>query len=208
MALHGLLHNRTARVSQYYFTAQGWRRASRPGLCFGHILRQLVFDGAPSVNLTGTDIRQEFIKLGYELFRDRDTFEAKFVTGDILDDRDEGLAILDGKFDIIHAAAFFHLLDWSTQVKNGARLVQLFKPGTRSALLVGRQIGSRQPLRVEQSVEKGERTYLHNIETMQDMWNVIGEDTGTIWEVTGRVVDSAFDGLDRTFVEFAAKMLR
>lgn len=176
------------------------------GCCFGHILRQIVFDGAPSNNLAGTDLRPEFIELGYELFRDRDTFKAKFVMGDILDEHNAGLAILDGEFDIIHAAAFFHLFDWSTQVKIGERLVRFFKPGTSNALLVGRQIGSRQPLRVEQSERRGDKTYLHNIETMQGMWNVIGANTGTRWEVTGRVVDSAFDGLDRTFVEFAVKM--
>lgn len=176
------------------------------GCCFGHILRQIVFDGAPSDNLAGTDLRPEFIELGYELFRDRDTFEAKFVTGDILDAKNAGLATLDGDFDIIHAAAFFHLFDWSTQVKIGERLVRFFKPGISNALLVGRQIGSRQPLRVEQSEERGEKTYLHSIETMQGMWNVIGANTGTRWEVTGRIVDSAFDGLERTFVEFAVRM--
>ncbi|ROV92283.1 hypothetical protein VSDG_07237 [Cytospora chrysosperma] len=127
------------------------------GCCFGHILRQIVFDGAPSDNLAGTDLRPEFIELGYELFRDRDTFEAKFVTGDILDANNAGLATLDGDFDIIHAAAFFHLFDWSTQVKIGERLVRFFKPGTSNALLVGRQIGSRQPLRVEQSEKRGEK---------------------------------------------------
>lgn len=86
------------------------------GCCFGHIMRQIVFDGAPSENLTGTDLRPEFIELGYELFRDRAIFKSDFVTGDILDEDDEGLASLNGRFDVVHAAAFFHLFDWSTQV--------------------------------------------------------------------------------------------
>lgn len=177
------------------------------GCGFGHILRQIASDGAPSDNMAGTDLRAEFIELGYELFRDRDTFEGLFVTGDILGENEENLGRLDGKFDIIHAAAFFHLFDWSTQVKVGERLVRFFKRGTRSALLVGRQIGSRRPLRIEQSELMGEKTYLHNIETMQGMWNVIGANTGTSWEVTGRVVESAFDGLDRTYVQFAVGMV-
>lgn len=61
---------------------------------------------------------------------------------------------------------------------------------------------------MKQGEAKGERTYLHNIETLQAMWNVIGANTGTTWDVTGRVVDSAFDGLDRTFVEFAIRLVR
>lgn len=53
------------------------------GCAFGYVLRQLASDGAPAANLMGTDLRQGFLDLGYELFKDRDTFEGKFLAGDL-----------------------------------------------------------------------------------------------------------------------------
>lgn len=35
-------------------------------------------DGAPAENIYGTDVESEFMDLGYELFRDRDTLESFF----------------------------------------------------------------------------------------------------------------------------------
>lgn len=39
-------------------------------------------DGAPAANLIGTDIQQGFLDLGYDLFKDHDTFEGRFMAGD------------------------------------------------------------------------------------------------------------------------------
>jgi len=47
------------------------------------------------------------VSLGYELFRDKGTFPARFVTGDIF--VPDQLAALDGQFDMVHTASFFHL---------------------------------------------------------------------------------------------------
>ncbi|KAK4222798.1 hypothetical protein QBC38DRAFT_459999, partial [Podospora fimiseda] len=40
------------------------------GCCFGQNLRQLAYNNVPQKNLIGLDLRQEFIDLGYESFRD------------------------------------------------------------------------------------------------------------------------------------------
>ena len=56
------------------------------GCCFGQDLRRLVADGAPSRNLCGMDCNATFIDLGYDLFLDRETFEATFVVSDFLND--------------------------------------------------------------------------------------------------------------------------
>ncbi|KAK0649516.1 hypothetical protein B0T16DRAFT_492134 [Cercophora newfieldiana] len=144
--------------------------------CVGQALRQLAFDGAPQENLRGFDLRRDFIELGYDLFRDRDTFRVPFATGDALDPADKGLSGLDGTVDIIHAAAFFHLFGWDEQVRLGERLVRFFKEGIENAVVLGRQVGTPEP--------GGERgRYLHNEGSMQRLWDEIGERTGTRWKV-------------------------
>jgi ubiquinone/menaquinone biosynthesis C-methylase UbiE len=171
--------------------------------CFGHILRQLAFDGAPATNLVGADLRPEFVELGYELFRDKDTFGAQFVTGDVLAPTDAGLATLDGKFDIVHTASFFHLFGWDDQVKVGERLVRFFKPGAK-ALVLGRQVGRREPLSLEAYQQQEEKRYHHNVATLQNLWDVIGERTGTRWKATGQLIsDATLDDAARVILRFA-----
>jgi 2-polyprenyl-3-methyl-5-hydroxy-6-metoxy-1,4-benzoquinol methylase len=42
------------------------------GCCFGQEIRQLISDGVPAENCYGSDLRQEFIDLGYDRVQDRD----------------------------------------------------------------------------------------------------------------------------------------
>lgn len=55
------------------------------GCCLGHDIRKLVFDGVPGENLAGVELRQGYIDLGYEFFRDKDTLGAKMYQGDVLE---------------------------------------------------------------------------------------------------------------------------
>lgn len=158
------------------------------GCAFGYVLRQLAVDGAPAANLIGTDLQQGFLDLGYDLFKDRDTFEGKFLAGDLLNPDDHSLDEINGKVDIIHAAALFHLFDWEDQVKLGIRLVKFFKKGANKAMVVGRQIGTLYPLdRATYKEEDGPSWYRHNLETWQDIWDEIGDKTGTEWKVSGTI---------------------
>lgn len=164
-------------------------------------------DGAPAANLTGTDLRPEFVELGYELFRDRDTFGGAFVTGDILDPSDGALAGLDGRFDVVHSASFFHLFGWDDQVRVGERIVKFFKPGAK-ALVLGRQVGTFEPLSLEEyRAQGGEGRYHHNVETLQKLWDVIGEKTGTRWKVTGEMFDFNFEEVFRVIIRFVVSKL-
>lgn len=166
------------------------------GCCFGQVLRQLAFDGAPAANLAGTDLRREFIDLGYSLFRDDPTrFPAKFATGDIFEPNDASMESLDGGYDVIHAASFFHLFSWDEQVRVGERMVRFLKPGAKGMVL-GRQVGTRQP-----ATDAGGR-YVHNVESFQKLWDTIGEKTGTKWKVTGEVRDSETVWVSRALLEF------
>lgn len=176
------------------------------GCAFGYVLRQLVMDGAPAANLIGADIQQGFLNLGYDLFKDRDTFEGKFLAGDLLNPDDHSLDEINGKVDIIHAAALFHLFDWEDQVVLGTRLVKFFKKDASKAMIVGRQIGTLYPRnRATYKNEDGPGWYRHNLETWQDLWDEIGEKTGTKWKVNGTIREmqqSAQGSLGRVGLNF------
>jgi len=67
------------------------------------------------------------------------------------------------------------------------RLVKFFKPDAKKALVLGRQIGNLHPLDPIAHAEQGLGWYRHNMETWQQLWDVIGEKTGTKWVATGTV---------------------
>ena len=149
------------------------------GCCFGQDIRRLVADGVPHENLYGADLRLEFLELGYELFQDKGRLKAHFLEADVfeVDDEAEGgkeLRKLDGTIDIIHAASFLHLFAWEEQVQAGMRMVRLM---TKNSLVLGRQAGTMKP------GEYARSRYVHDPDSLQKLWDVIGEKTGTKWKV-------------------------
>ena len=180
----------------------GGDRLLDAGCCFGYVLRQLATDGAPMTSLVGSDLEQQFLDLGYDLFRDRDTFGGLFVAGDMLSlgsekekvgDRDQGenedtlktdqLTALNGTFDIVHAASFFHLFSWEDQVRLGERMMRFFRTAHRTIssgeprLLICRQIGNIAPVSREMLAARGEYRFHHNPTTLQQLWDEIGART-------------------------------
>jgi SAM-dependent methyltransferase len=75
------------------------------GCRFGQELRKLASDGVLDSHLYGADLRSEFFTLGYKLFRDQSTLNAKFIAAEIFDPV-LPLGELDGKIDIIYAGNF------------------------------------------------------------------------------------------------------
>ncbi|KAJ4397042.1 hypothetical protein N0V93_001266 [Gnomoniopsis smithogilvyi] len=181
------------------------------GCCFGHVLRQLALSGVPAENLAGADVHKEFIDLGYELFQDRDRFQARFVVGDVLNSS-PSLDSLDGQFSIIHASSFFHLFGWDDQVKIGTRLVRFFQPESTTAMVVGRQVGRYEAPSVEawreeqaRGVEGKSKNYHHDLKSWQLMWDEIGGKTGTMWEVSGEFFSRVADGIASPILQYTVK---
>ncbi len=110
-----------------------------------------------------------------------------------MDPENQSLKVLDGRFDIIHAASFFHLFGWDEQVKVGERIVKFLKPDVKNSFVLGRQVGTREPLTLEAYREKGERRYLHDVKTFQALWDEIGAKTGTKWKAGGELVETWFE---------------
>ncbi|KAJ5747909.1 uncharacterized protein N7511_009605 [Penicillium nucicola] len=151
------------------------------GCAVGQELRQLVFDGVPSENLYASDLRQDFFDIGYDLFNDHDSLKSQFIMADIFDDNSDLVKALSNGINIVNAASFFHLFDWDRQVTIAKRLIGLLhdQPGS---LLVGRQVGRVDPPPPEKKNEAGYR-YRHDPSTWKKLWEQVGAETGTEWEV-------------------------
>lgn len=147
--------------------------------CFlGQDLRALVVDGAPSNNFYGIDIVSHW-ELGYEMFRDREKFSARFIEGDILVPN-AAMQDLAGKMDVISMMSMLHAWDWETQVRALREVVKL--SSDKGGMVVGFQVGS-EGLRDRTGTHLGDssRVYWHSPESFQEMWDQVGKETETKW---------------------------
>lgn len=178
---------KSKRYSELVTRIKGGHKLLDIGCCFAQDLRKLVYDGAPSENLWGTDIMAGFFDSGYELFLDKDTLRSKFLAADALDP-DSSLNQLDGKIDIIYAGFFFHLFTWEQQVSIAERLIRILKP-VPGSLIMGKQTG-KTVADTEIVRMKGVGAFWrHNAESFAKMWNQAGERTGTKWTVNTALID-------------------
>ena len=145
------------------------------GCCFGQDIRKLVFDGAPATSLTGAELEQVFIDLGYELFNDKTTLPSKFISGDIFAKGAYGLE--NGSFDFVHAGSFFHQFTWDEQKEAVTKCLHLLKvkPGS---MLLGRQIATDEPGVIKHKSLRSGEAYNHSIETFQKLVDEVIEATG------------------------------
>lgn len=151
------------------------------GCGLGQSIRQMRFLGVDDNRLCALDIQPQFIELGYEMFRDKDTLNATFAVGDLIDPDNHGFDNLLGKATIIHADSFFHLFGWNQQLYAATRLVRFLQPGIRNALIYGRQVGST--LTEIQSTTEGNGPYIHNQKSLQQLWDEVAKFTGINWYV-------------------------
>ncbi|KAG0650565.1 Methyltransferase trt5 [Hyphodiscus hymeniophilus] len=158
------------------------------GCCFGQELRRVAFDGAPTESLYGCDLRPEFFDLGYKLFRDKETLKSKFLAVDIFDSS-SALSSLYGKVDIIYAGSFLHLFEYAKQVEVCKQIVKLLKD-TKGSLLLGRQVGNLDAGNIVRDTNTARTVFSdadlrirHNNESFKNMWDEVGEATGTKWRV-------------------------
>jgi len=157
------------------------------GCCFAQELRHLVREGIPSTQLYGFDLKPRFIEFGYDLFRDRDLFQATLLVGDVLAEPGSkgsgGLDTLVGEMDVVFASSFLHLWDWADMKVVAKRLVA-FTRQAPGAVVLGRQLGSLTAGSRSMPMEGGS-SYWHNVESMREFWEEVGEETETRWAVEG-----------------------
>ncbi|KAH7319698.1 hypothetical protein B0I35DRAFT_217887 [Stachybotrys elegans] len=162
------------------------------GCGVGQVLRQLRAEGVNDSQLYGTDIEPRLVDLGYDLFQDRHQLNARFVFGDVVDPDDTRFTTLRGKITMVHATSFFHLFNWVQQLYIGKRIVGFLKPGTRNAVIFGRQMGTTKP---SDSAVRSAAPYLHDGLSFQRLWDEIGRMTRTKWLVQLTALDEPVDDL-------------
>jgi len=170
---------------------KGGARLLDVGCCVAQDLRKLVLDGAPASNLWGLELNPAFVEYAFDLFGDRDTFKAHFITGvDVMDVNNAELKPLEGSVDICQVNAFLHLWDLEGQKRVCERLVQLMTPAP-GALIVGKHIGRVDAQEVPTPVSSpGVKTmFQHNEESFAKMWEEVGRSTGTKWKVSAELLE-------------------
>lgn len=138
------------------------------------------------MNLYGTDLRQEYLDLGYDLFQDRSKLKSTFFAADAFKPN-EALTSLEGQLSIIYTGSFFHLFDFDGQFEIAKLVVRLLKPEPGSMLL-GRQVGNVHPGEYTRPGYRGEhKRFRHDDRTWREMWERVGQETGSRWEVEARM---------------------
>lgn len=132
----------------------------------------------PADNLYAVDLENQFIDLGYELFKDRETLKAHFMTADLVR-RPEALKELEGTVDVCYAASFLHLFDYPTQLQLCILVTKLLKP-IKDSVFLGRQVGSIKA-RDRERTASGQIMRAHDAQSWKDMWEEVGKETGTRW---------------------------
>jgi hypothetical protein len=135
----------------------------------------------------------DFINLGYELFRDRETLQSEFIAADIFD-LESPLKQLHGKIDIINASAFFHLFSRDEQLQIARQCVKIMRPKAGS-LLVGRQ--RAQVIGGDTTGNFGPSSkYWHSAESWKQFWADIAAETDIQFEVDVVMMGEKFEALE------------
>lgn len=154
------------------------------GTCLGQDLRKLIYDGAASQNLFGCDVFFQFENVGYELFRDRETFLDRLIVADLFDTEPDGALVeTEGTWDMINITMFLHAFDWDTQIRACKRILRPLSQKPAS-MVIGAQTGSTEPgehvLKPPFAVEGQRKTvYRHSQQTFIEMWKLVEKDEGT-----------------------------
>lgn len=160
----------------------------------------------------GVDIVSHW-DVGYDMYRDRDTFKATFVEADIMSN-DGRLLALQAQADVIGISAVLHQFDLNTQETICKTLVGFSKKG---CLLFGYQIGTDDGKEDESMGVKVFSQYVHPIlpqlilswepyrltaisqsspQTFKQMIERVASHTGTVWTVTCEMLDWSTLGWD------------
>ncbi|KAK2616406.1 hypothetical protein QQS21_000647 [Conoideocrella luteorostrata] len=167
------------------------RRFLDVGCCMAQDIRKMVYDGAPAENLWALEVQGEFIDLGYKLFRDGHgdgRLKAHFVTADLLDRTEPQLQAVQGTFGIVQMGMILHIWDRQGQLAACRRVVELLRPEPDS-LVVGQCVGHLDGVE-ESHGTNGKKMLQHNAETFRSMWDELGHQTGTSWEVNAHLDES------------------
>ncbi len=184
------------------------------GCGFGTDIRYLSLHGASPSNIFGHDIRDDFIRLGFELFKPITGFgtsmerQLTFLVGSV--GKGEGELIRNGermsfqwntflhKFDIIHAGSVLHLLT----KEEGEDLIQkvhgLLKP---NGFFIGRTSGAKKPM----FPQNGLRT-IHSVQSLKDTLDTAGFTDVKVVSQDREIIKKKEDAMTYQTLHFSARL--
>ena len=149
------------------------------GTCFGQDIRQLLLDGVPASAVYGSDIQPSFIDLGYEMFKDTGTIPRShfLAPADAFDESPSNpLVTVDGKVNILHISAVFHLFLLDKQRILARRCLRLLDRKAGKCLILGAQTANEAAGEFRRVT--GKLRYRHNAESWRDMWEQAADEDG------------------------------
>ncbi|OOQ86840.1 hypothetical protein PEBR_19813 [Penicillium brasilianum] len=147
------------------------------GCAFGQELRQLIYDGTPPTNLYGSDIQQDFLNLGYELFLDRAILpDSQLIAADVLDKQSALFERLAGELNIVYISLFLHVFDFEKQITVAQNVLDLLKaePGS---MIVCRVTACRDQ-GVLAATQERMPYYYHDLASWNRLWEEVQKQTG------------------------------
>lgn len=163
------------------------------GCCFGVDGRKAAADGFPAKNIIASDIINEFLELGHELFRTTPTsYPGCLLPGDVFDPEFLSIAArqndvssapaidlsslkslnpLHGRISAISATRLFHLFTEDKQLHLARALAGLLsaQPGS---VICGSQIGSLEKGMVSANISGSvHQLYAHSPKTWSSLWD-------------------------------------
>ncbi|KAF6810484.1 methyltransferase domain-containing protein [Colletotrichum sojae] len=154
--------------------------------CVGQDLRKLIHDGVPSDRITAVELEPGYIEAGYELFRDRDTLKARFVSADMLDEKNTELNAMEGTFDTAHLGHCLHLWTRDDQMVVLKRVMRLLKQKL-GVVIVGTMVGHADGVELPGIFNRP--SLRHNLQTWESLWADLSKETGTRWKLRTEVGD-------------------
>lgn len=142
-----------------------------------------LFDGAPGQNLYGSDLQQDFLNLGYDLFLDRSKLpESHLIASDILDKQSAVFSQLSGKIDIVYISLFLHVFTWERQVTVAKHVVDDLLAAKPGSLIVCRVIACRNQ-DVLTATQGRMPYYFHDLDSWKRLWDQVQQQLGLVLSV-------------------------
>ena len=99
-------------------------------------------------------------------------------------DLNSALNQLNGQISNVFIGSFLHLFNWDQQFAICKRIVSLLDL-SKENLVLGRQVGNVEASEYEKHIladDQNKTRFRHNTESFAELWNKVGEATGTKWE--------------------------
>ncbi|CAI6285781.1 unnamed protein product [Periconia digitata] len=159
------------------------------GCCIGQELRQLTYDGVESSNLYGIDLFGDFFQVGYDLFRDRDSFRATMLAADLFATNNTDLSRLLGTMDVVWSGNLLHLFLWERQ-RQALLFMRMMLVDSPTTTIAGRFMGNANPGEHHYGFRgRTDSMYRHDQQSFKTLCQEVFDGTGERWSIDVQAFD-------------------